>query len=72
MLIANKKAQMFATNLEHFVNSIYVVFFGSRIDFPDVSEFITFLQPSTLVICVVIYFVFNTLGKYNSKTIQTK
>lgn len=45
---------------------------GSQIDFPDVSEFITFSQPSALVMCVILYFVFNTLAKYNSKTIQTK
>lgn len=46
--------------------------FGSQIDFPDVSECITFLQPRALVMCVVIYFVFSTLGKYNSKAIQAK
>lgn len=45
---------------------------GSQIDFPDVSEFSTFSQPSALVMCVVLYFVCNTPAKYNSKTIQTK
>lgn len=45
---------------------------GSQIDFPDVSEFITFSQPSALLMCVVLYFVCNTTAKYNSETIQTK
>lgn len=33
---------------------------GSWIDFPDVSEFITFSQPSALVMCVVLC-LFSTL-----------
>ena len=40
----------------------------SLIDFPDVSEFITFSQPSALVMCVI-YFIFNALAKNNSKMI---